>query len=61
MSEWIINRMLAYEGRNDCTSPTCRRYIGWDEPGCIGWHCAVCDLPSSQHGHVLCREEHLDE
>ena len=47
---------MAYEGRADCTSMLCRRFMGAGEPGCAGWHCGVCDQPSSQYGHAECQE-----
>lgn len=50
-------RAMAYEGKDDCTSMYCRRFVGLDEPGCIGWHCAVCDEPCSQYGHPECYEK----
>lgn len=50
---------MAYEGKADCTDLRCRRMIGPDPahpypPGCMGWHCAVCDEPSSMYGHRAC-------
>lgn len=46
---------LAYEGRPGCQSLSCRVWVNPDGTfTCIGWHCAVCDLPSSQYGHGYC-------
>lgn len=55
---------MAYQGKDDCTSLKCRRYIDPSDPqkpGCIGWHCAVCDKPSGQYGHKDCHEELTNE
>lgn len=50
-------KLMAYQGKEDCTSWSCRRLVGLDEPGCLGWHCAICHEPSSQYGHEACRQE----
>lgn len=49
---------LAYGGKADCDSVTCRR-VGvyrredgsWDLGECAGWHCSYCDAPTSYQGH----------
>lgn len=60
-SDWKVGALLAYAGREDCTSVKCRRYLDPPgepiSPGCIGFHCAVCDKPSGQYGHAECREQ----
>lgn len=56
-SRYEVGRLMAYQGKRDCTSLRCRRmYLpGSKEMGeCLGWHCAVCDEPSSQYGHPDC-------
>lgn len=55
-----FGRLMAYQGKKGCRSLTCRRmYLpGSEEMGeCHGWHCAVCDEPSSQYGHADCAPE----
>lgn len=49
---------LAYQGKEDCTSPVCTRRTWRDEdgklqwdPNCIGYHCPYCDEPCSSQGH----------
>ena len=49
----ILGPKLSYAGHRDCTSLMCRR-MGLVGP-CIGWHCAVCDQPSSMYGHAECQ------
>lgn len=73
MSEFKPTHHLAYAGDPDCTSMTCRRMVNKAvnfmghgrvtlvtteiEPGCMGWHCAVCREPSSQYGHEDCHHD----
>lgn len=53
--DYLEGSIVAYEGKPGCSDPHCRRIPG--ESGCRGWHCAVCDHPSSMYGHKACREE----
>jgi hypothetical protein len=43
-------QMLAYRGKEGCTSPLCTQRDG----ACYGWHCARCDEPCSYQGHEKC-------
>lgn len=55
-------KQLAYSGKVGCTSVMCRRIVHTDGTfgPCMGWHCAVCDEPSSQQGHASCHQEDGD-
>lgn len=45
-----VIRQVAYMGNAECVSPICRR--SWPiTPGCLGWHCSLCDAPCSSFGH----------
>lgn len=45
--------LLAYHGKMGCTDVRCTR-VGWRTDRCYGWHCGVCDEPSSSQGHPGC-------
>lgn len=47
-------RLMAYQGKQGCESMLCRR-LDAGAGACIGWHCGVCDEPSSQYGHERCQ------
>ena len=53
-----LGAMLAYQGGDNCQNPCCTRAgCGPDDPGvCVGWHCSICDEPSSMVGHKACRD-----
>ncbi len=56
-----VERLVAYQGKADCTYAGCTRRGGqarpdgtWDSGECVGWHCALCDAPCSSFGHGNC-------
>jgi hypothetical protein len=55
---WEVGEMIAYQGKEGCRDPRCRRMITPDgEVGsCMGYHCPKCDGPCSMMGHKVCPE-----
>lgn len=56
--EFTISRLVAYQGKEGCTSWSCTRRGSlmredgtWDAGTCFGWHCSGCDEPTSMMGH----------
>lgn len=60
VGRFTVDRPVAYQGREGCTSSQCTR-LGFrydperrevtDWGDCAGWHCAVCHEPCSMMGH----------
>ena len=51
---------MAYSGKPGCTGETGYCTVLSKVDGtviCVGWHCGVCDEPSSQYGHKACNEQ----
>lgn len=53
-----IDRLVAYQGNPDCTYAGCTRRGSfmrtdgtWHPGECYGWHCSLCDAPTSMMGH----------
>jgi hypothetical protein len=46
-----IERMVAYRGKQGCKNPRCT--TRGDADSCFGWHCSLCDEPTSMMGHDL--------
>lgn len=56
-----IERLVAYQGKPDCDSWACTRRGSrqredgtWDMGECFGYHCSLCDEPTSMYGHRDC-------
>lgn len=58
-AKFTIQGPVSYQGKADCVDPQCT--LRWDGdrpiPGCLGYHCAICDKPSGMTGHKACRDE----
>ena len=55
---FTLERIVAYQGMNGCTSWSCTRRGSHQRPDgtwglgeCFGWHCSLCDEPTSMMGH----------
>ena len=61
----VVGQPLSYQGKEGCRDWNCRQmHIGGEYPGhCYGYHCTVCDKPSSMYGHNDCQRvaEEIDE
>lgn len=55
---FTVQRLVAYQGNPDCQFGGCTRRGShqredgtWDMGDCYGWHCSLCDAPTSMMGH----------
>lgn len=61
IDDYEIGPMLAYQGKEGCQSPLCRRFAQRNDDGsfdvgpCLGYHCPICHEPSSMMGHNECQ------
>lgn len=53
--QFKLERLVAYQGQEGCHDVRCSQASPY--PGrCGGYHCAVCEKPSSMTGHRACQE-----
>jgi hypothetical protein len=52
---WQVLNQMSYQGKEGCQDPRCTRSsIGPDGIGeCRGYHCHLCDAPTSMYGHCV--------